>query len=350
MTELLRESQRRMNLDVIEGLRYQPVDRLSQLGLAEEDYSSVSLEKQGYVDAESTENIYMLLETMWRGMSGIKRMPVDPQIQGESSFDTPGSRARLSKPAKINLFGLPNLTELNLSGNMLDSVVFHSGGGVASRNSMSVGQLMLARERLSQWLDGNGPDKISRQLVLAAEDWQETNSDRRARLANALLEFAVAQLDSGSADDESAVRSAIRTYASMVELDQLGRLKVFLQPPRRIDARLATLTSLVHATQASGPIPSAEELGSGCLSIADQFARSHLLVEDRLAAMATNAIVASAALGQQLEERLSERKGEWPSWFIRTTNRKLKSVSDALGGSSLSSRLRQVQEWLLNRN
>jgi hypothetical protein len=171
-------------------------------------------------------------------------------------------------------------------------------------------QIMLPQDQ-SEWRNA---------LIFAAEDTRFTSESDQRDLAKALHDLAAEMRDSPQANDELAVYSAIRRYASLIEVDELPTLVEFLTQGSEIDTRLVasqSVSAILERSLISGDRRRFMSLADRLYVMIDKLVDSDVLTPGELSAIAEEAICALAALSDPRIDNVIARLAslDWP-WFM----------------------------------
>lgn len=142
-----------------------------------------------------------------------------------------------------------------------------------------------------EWLDA---------LVFAAEELQFRGAYLRYRLKNRLHRLAL-QLKDEETDGsrERVVWSALRTWMSMIELEELPHLAPFLKRGKAVDTRLVVLKGLPRIFADTPPSQAYPALADRAAELAIAYLHPDVLTPGPNSAMAQAAIHALAVLGDE---------------------------------------------------
>lgn len=178
-----------------------------------------------------------------------------------------------------------------------------------------------------------------RQLVVAAEELQFVGEERTI-LASLLFEFAIQRLDSNCADDAPAVRSAIRTYASLIPLNEVETLSALVDSACRIDVTLTVFKSVSRIFECYPPEGRGQYpvLDHAVVPIAEAHLNPFVLARSDNAAIAVNALVALAAMrSSRLTELMDKVHALNMQWFEESLRDRLRRLANAWADVDTSS-------------
>lgn len=187
-----------------------------------------------------------------------------------------------------------------------------------------------AIDRLIALLEDNTYKTEWPYLVILCESLDTGLPEQSLRLTDRLLGYSQATLESNLTNDADAVRSAIRTVASIISINNLSELAVFLDPPHMIDTRLTTLMSIVNIMRVESCPNDKSVLAKlirGIHGIASSCLHDHVVANAEMAAIVSNALAALAALGENPAKQLQSQIEETSSPLFRAVAiQRLKSL------------------------
>jgi len=170
--------------------------------------------------------------------------------------------------------------------------------------------------------EGSESDMQSlREMILAAEDYDFTVEQSR-QLAPWLLNFAQRLRDSDDPKNESAVWSAIRTGASMLEPNEVDSLRELLEPGHSIDTSRVTVKMIGRIFEAQPPVDldKHQDLSNKVSQVAESLLNPYAITSSQSAAMAQLAIYALAAMASTQTEQMAEIVRQLGvAWFSQQT-------------------------------
>ena len=197
---------------------------------------------------------------------------------------------------------------------------------------------LIATELQRPWIDR----EWLAALVVAAEATQFAGLATRQAVRPKLLAAGRLFFKSGKSRWEQVVWSAIRTYGSMLAAEEVPTLSEFLAVNGQIDARQVTLQVIQNIFRVHPPAPHLPlgNLPDRVAMLAESALRNRDVSPGKPAALATNAVAALAALGDERTRTYTARIGQLrQKWFTRQARLLLGQTSETWPRGLPASRL-----------
>lgn len=172
------------------------------------------------------------------------------------------------------------------------------------------------------------PSSWRNSLILVLEDVQVNDEHRRRRIIDRLFLLAQSLRRSTEVGIAPIVHSAIRSYASMIDLRETGCLATFLEPPKPVETRLVALLCIVNMFASRPPDQGGDDaLRDRVHELAIKFLDRDWLAPGEKAAIGQTAMVALAAMGDaRVAECTAVVKGLATPWLTRQVTSKLEAL------------------------
>lgn len=240
-------------------------------------------------------------------------------------------RAIVSVCAATKLWGQEESTEQQTPS--------HAPGRLGSTEDAD--RSLTAGDRLDEWT----PDRLAeallnsdpendrtylRELIFLAEDTGFTPQQSK-KLAPRLLGLAMQYRDSRDPQDKPAVWSAIRTGASVLRPNEIGRLRPLLEPGHPVETSLVAVKMLGRIFEAQPPagVDQYPELAAEVRQIAESLLNRYAIASSQSAALAQLAIYALAAMASSATVEIAKAaRSLGLSWFTAQTGRELRELRE----------------------
>jgi len=210
----------------------------------------------------------------------------------------------------------------------------------ARARALVIEQLLCATD--NRWID---------ELVLFTENLQIIDMEDRAAITSKLLEIAERHAFGSTDLDQQVLYSALRTAGSMITIDKVSQLEVFLKPPKNVDTHTVTYLVLVNIYEIEVGAIAPNSLMLRVSELVDNYLSSNMITPGENSARLCMAIQALAAIGSddvaEVIERVIDLNQEWlrkeiVSLLCELESNWMERMNDSKIGSEKLSRLQNA--------